>query len=127
MPDVTLCETARAVVQSATLPDGSPMTPGAAAHDELSRQVHAGLAEGRLPSVYGVSKSRRGTGRPCVVCRQAIEPAHVEREVCLGVVLQAHEDCDKTWREQSGRLRKGSLDLPEDKPAAAPPMPHGDF
>lgn len=87
--------------------DASPIAPGTATDDELSEQVQAGLVEGRLPSVYGVSKSQRGSGRPCVVCAQAIEPTHVEREVFLGVVLQAHEVCYKNWREQSGRLRRG--------------------
>jgi hypothetical protein len=52
--------------------------------------VKAGLLEGRLPSVYRVSKSQRGSGRPCVVCAQSIEPTHVEREVFLGFALQAH-------------------------------------
>lgn len=87
--------------------DASPIAPGTAIDDELSQQVQAGLVEGRLPSVFGVSKSQRGSGRPCVVCAQAIEPTHVEREVFLGVALQAHEVCYKNWREQSGRLRKG--------------------
>lgn len=93
--------------QSDNPSDGSPMTPGPAIDDELSRRIQVDLSEGRLPSVYGVSKSQRGSGRPCVVCAEAIEPTHVEREVFLGIALQAHEVCYKNWREQSGRLRRG--------------------
>jgi len=70
--------------------------------DEVRRQIRALLLEGRLPSVDGVSKSHRGTGRPCIVCRIAIEPADVEREVQgPGVFLLAHEACYKLWREES--------------------------
>jgi len=49
--------------------------------DELRRQIRARLSEARLPAVDGVSKSHPGTGRPCVVCRRAIEPTEVERQV----------------------------------------------
>ncbi len=50
------------------------------------------MAENRLPSVDGVSKSHRGTGRPCIVCRRAIEPTEVERELdAVDVILIAHE------------------------------------
>jgi len=71
--------------------------------DELREQVRARLAEGRLPTVDGVSQSHRGTGRPCIVCRRAVEPIEVEREVtgCSGVVLTAHEECYQPWREES--------------------------
>ena len=70
--------------------------------DELRRQIRARLLEGRLPSVNGVSKSHRGTGRPCLVCRIAIEATEVEREVQgPGVFLLAHEACYKLWREES--------------------------
>jgi hypothetical protein len=42
---------------------------------ELKRQIHARLSEGRLGSVAGrVSKSQRGTGRPCVICRRTNPP-----------------------------------------------------
>lgn len=70
--------------------------------DALKRQIRAQLAEGLLGSVDGVSKSQRGTGRPCVVCRRAIGPTEIEREVgSQGVVLHAHEVCYKPWREES--------------------------
>jgi hypothetical protein len=70
--------------------------------DELRRQVRARLAERRLPSINGVSKSHRGTGRPCIVCRRAIEVTEVERELDgVGIVLIAHEACYKLWHEES--------------------------
>ena len=73
-----------------------------ASDDALKRQIRAQLSEGRLGSVDGVSRSQRGTGRPCVVCRRTIEPTEVEREVGgQGVVLHAHEACYKPWREES--------------------------
>ncbi len=73
-----------------------------ASDDALKRQIRAQLSEGRLGSVDGVSRSQRGTGRPCVVCRRTIEPAEVEREVDgQGMVLHAHEACYKPWREES--------------------------
>jgi hypothetical protein len=72
------------------------------AEDELRRQVRARLSEGRLPAIDGVSKSNRGTGRPCIVCRRAIEATEVERELDgVGVVLIAHEACYVLWREES--------------------------
>jgi hypothetical protein len=81
------------------------MTPGQS-DDDLRRQIRARLSEGRLPLVNGVSKSHRGTGRPCVVCLQAIEPTEVEREVGgAGVFLRAHEACYKVWREESVAFR----------------------
>lgn len=77
--------------------------PTGPSDDELRGQVRARLAEGRLSAVDGVSQSHRGTGRPCIVCRRAVEPTEVEREVtgCSGVVLTAHEACYKPWREES--------------------------
>jgi hypothetical protein len=70
--------------------------------DELRRQIRARSAENRLPSVDGVSKSHRGTGRPCIVCRRGIEPTEVERELDgMGVTLIAHEACYVLWREES--------------------------
>jgi hypothetical protein len=78
-----------------------PMTTGQS-DDDLRRQIRARLAENRLPAIAGVSKSHRGTGRPCIVCRRSIEPTEVEREVgSAGVVLVAHEACYKIWREES--------------------------
>ena len=88
-------EKARVTVRS-----GKPTRPS---DDELRGQLRARLAEGRLPTVHGVSQSHRGSGRPCIVCRRAVEPIEVEREVtgCSGVVLTAHEACYKPWREES--------------------------
>ena len=69
-------------------------------NEELGRQVRARLSEGRLVPADGLSKSHRGTGRPCIVCRRAIDPPEVEREVeSRGVFLHAHEACYKVWRE----------------------------
>ena len=84
----------------ATVRSGKPTGPS---DDELRGQVRARLAEGRLPTVHGVSQSHRGIGRRCIVCRRAVEPTEVEREVtgCSGVVLTAHEACYKPWREES--------------------------
>jgi hypothetical protein len=70
--------------------------------EELRRQIRARLAEGRLPVVDGISKSHRRTGRPCIVCRRAIEPGEVERELDgVDVVVIAHEACYALWREES--------------------------
>src|SRR6266403_1296594 len=76
---------------------------GSAASDgELRQEMRARLSEARLPPVNGVSRSSRGTGRPCIVCRRAIEPTEVERQVeSVGVFLYAHEACYKLWREES--------------------------
>ncbi len=84
----------------ATVRSGTPTGPS---DDELRGQVRARLAEGRLTPIHGVSQSHRGTGRPCIVCRRAVEPIEVEREVtgCSGVVLTAHEECYEPWREES--------------------------
>ena len=75
--------------------------------NELKRQIHAQLSEGRLGSIVGrVSKSQRGTGRPCVICRRTIEPAEVEREVeGASVCVHAHELCYRLWREESVACR----------------------
>jgi hypothetical protein len=63
-----------------------------ASDDALKRRIRAQLSEGRLSSVNGVSKSQRGTGRPCIVCRRTIGPIEVEREVeGQRVFLHAHE------------------------------------
>lgn len=80
-----------------------------ASDDALRRQIEARLSEGGLPAVpYGVSKSHRGTGRPCIVCRRTIGPTDVEREVeGPGVFFHAHEACYKPWREQSIARRPG--------------------
>jgi hypothetical protein len=60
--------------------------------DDLRQQIRARLSEGRLPAVNGVSKSHRGTSRPCIVCRRAIDPTEVERQIeGVGVFVYAHE------------------------------------
>ena len=70
--------------------------------DELRRQIRARLSEARLPAVDGVSNPRPGTGRPCIVCRRAIEPTEVERQFDgVGIVLIAQEACYMLWREES--------------------------
>ena len=59
--------------------------------------------------------SSRGTGRPYIVCRRAIEPTEVERQVeGVGVFLYAHEACYKLWREESvaGRVAKERIEEP---------------
>ena len=95
----SLREKARATVRIAN--------PTGPSDDERRRQVRARLAEGHLPLINGVSVSHRGTGRPCIVCRRATEPADVEREVKSGsgVILTAHEACYKPWREESRAWR----------------------
>jgi hypothetical protein len=70
--------------------------------DDLRQQIRARLSENRLPSVDGVSKSHRGTGRPCIVCRRVIGPTEVERALDgVVVVLITHEACYVLWREES--------------------------
>jgi hypothetical protein len=99
-----------------------PHTPGwsisggsAASDGELRQQMRARLSEALLPPVNGVSRSSRGTGRPCIVCRRAIEPTEVERQVeSVGVFSYAHEACYKLWREESvaGRVAKKRTEEP---------------
>jgi hypothetical protein len=97
-------------VEDAKMPDESiPLRPeqvasvtSASSDDERRRQIRAWLSDGRLGSVESVSKSYRGTGRPCIVCRRPIEPTDVEREgEGPGVFFHAHEACYKPWREES--------------------------
>jgi len=73
------------------------------ADDDLRRQVRARLSDRRLPLLDGgVAKSHRGTGRPCIVCRRAIEPTQVERQLDgVEIILIAHEACYMLWREES--------------------------
>jgi hypothetical protein len=78
------------------------MTTSSLSEDLLRQQIRVRLAQGRLPVINGMSKSHRGTGRPCIVCRRAVEPLEVERELNgVGVVLIAHEACYILWREES--------------------------
>lgn len=101
-------------------PPGWSISGGSAASDdELRQQIRARLSEARLPPVNGASRSSRGTGRPCIVCRRAIEPTEVERQVGgLGVFLCAHEACYKLWREESvaGRVAKERTEKPCEEP-----------
>lgn len=70
--------------------------------DDVRRQIRARLAAGRLPFPTGVSRSHRGIGRPCVMCRLAIAPTEVEREVeGAEVFIFAHDACYKLWPEES--------------------------
>ncbi len=73
-----------------------------AADDALRRRI-ARLSEDPLPPIHGISRSHRGTGLPCIVCREAIAPTDVEREVGVGIVMRAHETCYKQWRAESKR------------------------
>jgi hypothetical protein len=70
--------------------------------EQLRQQLHVRLAQGSLPIADGVYKTHRGTGRPCVVCRRAVEAAEAQCEVGgVGAVLTAHEVCYMLWREES--------------------------
>ena len=70
--------------------------------DEVRQQTRARLQAGPLSLINGISKSQRGTGRPCLVCLLAITSLDVEREVeGAGVFFHAHEACYKIWREES--------------------------
>jgi hypothetical protein len=70
--------------------------------DQLSQQIRVRLAQERLPGADGVYKTHRGMGRPCIICRRAIEATDVAFEVAgAGAVLTAHEACYTLWREQS--------------------------
>jgi hypothetical protein len=76
--------------------------PDTPSDDDLRLEIRARLSDNRLPMIDGPSQSHRGTGRPCIVCRRAIEPTEVERELDgVGIVLIAHEACYKLWREES--------------------------
>jgi len=93
--------------------EGAKMLDGYSVRDDaLRRQIEARLSEGGLPAVpHGVSRSHRGTGRPCIVCRRPIGPTDVEREVeGPGVFFHAHEACYKPWREESIARRAASVD-----------------
>ena len=78
------------------------MTTSLLSPEQLSQQIRVRLAQERLPGADGVYKTHRGTGRPCIICRRAIEATDVACEVArAGIVLTAHEACYTLWREQS--------------------------
>jgi len=82
------------------------MTTSSLSDEQLKQQIRVRLAQRRLPVIDGVYKTHRGTGRPCIVCRRAIEAPEVERELDgVGVVLIAHEACYALWREESKASR----------------------
>lgn len=77
--------------------------------EQLRQQIRVRLAQGRLPAItIGIYKSRRGTGRSCLVCRHEIGSIQFEHEVeCAGARLIAHEECHALWWEESkARLRE---------------------
>jgi hypothetical protein len=79
---------------------------GSSADDEFREQVRKRLADGRLFLAGGVSLLRRGSGRPCNVCGQAI--THTQEHEVEGrgdTYALAHPDCYRVWREESRRLQ----------------------
>jgi hypothetical protein len=75
---------------------------GADADDELRRSVRERLADGRLMGAGNISVSRRGSGRPCVICSRVIEHTGIEREVEQREERAvAHDRCYFLWREES--------------------------
>ena len=79
-----------------------PLTSSLLSEEQLRQQVRVRLAQERLPVAYGVYKTHRGAGQPCVVCRRAVEAVGAQFEVdCAGVALIAHEACYMLWREES--------------------------
>jgi len=83
------------------------MSTSLLSEDQLKQQIRVRLAQGRLAVVPGVYKTNRGNGRPCIVCRRAIEPTDVEYQVDgAGIVLNAHGSCYLLWREESQGLRQ---------------------
>ena len=78
------------------------MTASLLSPEQLSQQIRVRLAHERLPGADGVYKTHRGMGRPCIICRRAIETPDMAFEVAgAGDVLTAHEACYTLWREQS--------------------------
>jgi len=78
------------------------MTTSLLSPEQLSQQIRVRLAHDRLPGADGVYKTHRGMGRPCIICRRAIETPGMAFEVAgAGDVLTAHEACYTLWREQS--------------------------
>jgi hypothetical protein len=83
------------------------MTDSLLSAEQLRQQIRVRLAQGRLPAITaGIYKSRRGTGRYCLVCRHEIGFTQVEYESeGAGVVLIAHEACYTIWWEESKATR----------------------
>jgi len=78
------------------------MTTSLLSPEQLSQQIRVRLAHERLPGADGVYKTHRGMGRPCIICRRAIETPDMAFKVAgAGDVLTAHEGCYTLWREQS--------------------------
>jgi hypothetical protein len=75
------------------------MTASSLSAEQLRQQIRIRLTQGRLPVVNGVYKIRPGTGRPCMVCRRAVESPEIECET--GVVQTAHYACYTLWRAES--------------------------
>ncbi len=79
--------------------------------ESLRQSVRERLADGRLPLAGSISVARRGTGRRCDVCGTPITRDTVEREVehaADGHGL-AHDECYRTWREESRRADASDL------------------
>ena len=78
--------------------------------DALRRQVRKQLAARELFPATGISSVRRGTGRPCQVCKLPIDAPTLEREVeGPDVGAFAHPACYTIWREESiARTRKAN-------------------
>src|SRR4029434_6526956 len=90
--------------------------PSSLTEDQLRQQIRVRLSKGLLPLLGGPSKSQRGTGRSCVVCRRGIEPAEIECELnAPGIGVVAHDTCYELWRIESvvhrvdDRVRRGSI------------------
>ena len=78
-------------------PEPEPMT--------LRRKVREALASKSLPPANLGSSARRGSGRPCFICDQPIEPHDVERNVRIGRrgdrTVVVHEACYLLWRVET--------------------------
>jgi hypothetical protein len=94
--------------------EGPTASLGDSLFQELRRSVGERLADGRLFPASGSSTVRRGTGRPCNVCGQAIPKHENEHEVehetgnrrhRTTTFALAHADCYRLWREESRRLQ----------------------
>ena len=87
---------------------GGSEGPAGTFADNLPGQLRERLTDGRLFLAGGASLVRRGTGRPCNVCGQAIPKHETEHQVEHNpgkgrspVIAVAHADCYRLWREES--------------------------